>query len=94
MLEEDEGLLHIPRNGDVDVTFFVVPIACDPKVPRALPFMWDGVVFFERIHEMLVMFFADAFHAKVIHTEAETDWAPVMLPEYSGDGALPISLCI
>ena len=43
---------------------------------------------------MLGMFIADVFDAKVIHTEAEIDWAPVMLPESREDGSLPISLCI
>ena len=43
---------------------------------------------------MLGVFIADVFYAKIIHEEAETDWAPVMLPEYRGDGALKIPLCI
>ena len=43
---------------------------------------------------MLSVLIADEFHAKVIHAEAETDWAPVMFLESRGDGALPISLCL
>ena len=39
VLEADEGLFHIPRHGDVDVTFVVVPIYCDPGVTCAFPFM-------------------------------------------------------
>ena len=80
MLEADEGLFHIPRHGNVDVAFFVVPMDHEPKIPCAFPFMLDGVVFSERCHDMLGVFVADVFHAKVIHAEAEIDWAPVMLP--------------
>ena len=39
VLEADGGLFHIPRHGDVDVAFVLVPIDREPKVPRAFPFM-------------------------------------------------------
>ena len=47
---------------------YIVPVQVDAKVLFAFPIMGDCVVLSEDSHEVLHMFFALIFYAKVVNT--------------------------
>ena len=60
---------HNPSPSDTTESF-AIPIDVDLLVMVA-----------EALDEMVGMFFADVFDAKVVHDEAKTDWTPFVAPE-------------
>ncbi len=65
----------------MNLALVVVPIQCYPDVPFACPITRKFVVFFNCVLEMLCMFFADAFHAKIIENQYELYWSCVVFPK-------------
>jgi hypothetical protein len=59
----------------------VVPIQCYPDVLFACPIARKFLVFFEWILEMLCMFFADVFDAKIIDNQCELYGSCDVLPK-------------
>ena len=49
-------------------------------MPISVPFFGAFVVFLDDAKQMLCVFFADVFDAKIIYYESEFDWAPFMMP--------------
>ncbi len=64
----------------MDVTLVVVPIQCS-NVSFAPPIARKFVMLFECILEMLYMFFANVFYAKIIENQCELYGSCAMLPK-------------
>ncbi len=65
----------------MNLAFVVVPIQCYLDIPFACPITRKFVVFFKCIAEMLGMFFANIFHAKIIDNQCELCWSCVVFPK-------------
>jgi hypothetical protein len=78
----------------MDVALVVVPIQCYPNVSFASPITCKIVVFFECILEMLFMFFANVFDAKIINNQCELYGSCVVLPKSRYQFALPVSVFV
>ncbi len=72
----------------------VVPIQCYPDVLFACPIACKFVVFFECILEMLCMFFANVFDAKIIDNQCELYGSCVVLPKSRYQFALQVSVFV
>ncbi len=72
----------------------VVPIQCYPNVLFACPIARKFVVFFECILEMLCMFFANVFDAKIINNQCELYGSCVTLPKSRYQFALLVSVFV
>ena len=66
-----ELLMDIRRHGQVDVSFFVVPIECNSTIKRPTNILNDFVVLFEGVEQMLEVFVANILNTKVIDREVE-----------------------
>jgi hypothetical protein len=64
----------------MNLVFVVVPIQCYLDIPFACPITCKCVVFFKCVLEMLCMFFADVFHAKVMDNQGKLYQSFVMFP--------------
>ena len=80
MLESDESLRYIIEHGDMDVFVDVVPVHIHSKIACAIPVLGAFVVFIQDAREVLDMFTANVFDAKVVNTECEGDWAEIVSP--------------
>ncbi len=78
----------------MDVALVVVPIQCYPNVLFACPITCKFVVFFECVLEMLCMFFANVFDAKIIDNQCELYGSCVVLPKSRYQFALPVSMFV
>jgi hypothetical protein len=78
----------------MDLVLVVVPIQCYPDVSFACPIACKFVVFFECVLEMLCMFFADVFDAKIIGSKCELYGSYVVLPKSRYQFALPVSVFV
>ncbi len=65
----------------MNLVLAVVPIQCYPDVPFSCPIARKFVVFFVCVLELLCMFFANAFHAKVIKNRCALYWSTVVFPK-------------
>jgi hypothetical protein len=65
----------------MDLALVVVPIQCYLDVPFSCPITRKFVVFFKCLLEMLCMFFANVFDAKVIDNQCELYGSCVVLPK-------------
>jgi hypothetical protein len=72
----------------------VVPIQCYPDVSFACPITCKFVVFFECFLDMLCMFFADVFDAKIIDNQCELYGSCVVLPKSSYQFALSVTVFV
>ncbi len=80
MLESDECLSYIIEHGDMDVFVDVVPIDIHSKIECTIPVLGTFVVFIQDAGEVLNVFTANIFDAKVVNTECEGDWVKIVLP--------------
>ncbi len=80
MLESDECLRYIIKHGDMDVFVDVVPVDIHSKIVCAVPVLGAFVVFIQDAGEVLNVFTANTFDAKVVNAECEGDWAEIMSP--------------
>jgi hypothetical protein len=76
------------------MTLVVVPIQFYPNLSFACPIACKFVVFFECILEMLCMFFANVFDAKIIDNQCELYGSYVVLPKSRYQFALPVSVFV
>ncbi len=74
----------------MDLALVVVPIQCYPDVLFSCPIAHKFVVFFECVLEVLCMFFADVFDAKVINKQCELYGSCGMLPKARYQFALSV----
>jgi hypothetical protein len=72
----------------------VVPIQCYLDVSFACPVAPKFVVFFKCVLEMLSMFFADVFDAKIINKQCELYGSCVVLPKSGYQFALSVSMFV
>jgi hypothetical protein len=78
----------------MDLVLDVVPIQFYLDVPFSCPIACKFVVFFECILEMLCMFFANVFDAKVIENQCELYGSCVVLPKARYQFALSVSVLV
>jgi hypothetical protein len=78
----------------MDVALVVVPIQCYLDVSFACPIACKFVVFFECILEMLCMFFASVFDAKIINNQCKLYGSCAVLPKSRYQFALPVSVFV
>ncbi len=72
----------------------VVLIQCYPNVSFACLIKCKFVVFFECILEMLCMFFANVFDAKIVDNQCELYGSCVVLSKSRYQFALPVSMFV
>jgi hypothetical protein len=80
MLESDEILSYIIEHRDMDIFVDVVPVNIHSKIACTAPVLGAFVVFFQDAREVLDVFMANAFDAKVINAECEGYRAKIVLP--------------
>ncbi len=80
MLETDECLRYLIKHGDMDTFCDVIPVDSHSKIACTAPVLGAFVVFFQDAREVLNMFTADVFDAKVVYAECEGYWAKILLP--------------
>jgi hypothetical protein len=80
VLESDECHRYIIEHGDMDVFVDVIPVNIHSKIACAVPVLRALVVFIQDAGEVLDMFTANVFDAKVINADCEGDRAKIMSP--------------
>ncbi len=75
VLESDESLRYIIEYGDMDIFVDGVPVNIHSEIACAAPVLEAFVVFFQDAEEVLNVFTANVFNAKVINAECEGYWA-------------------
>ena len=66
--EFDEGFFHLEEHGYMYLVMLIVPIQVNAEVSIFFPIMAYLVVIFEDSHEMLRMFLAHIFYAKIVNS--------------------------
>ncbi len=79
-LESDECLRYIIEHGDIEIFDDVVPVNIHSKIACTAPVLEAFVVFFQDAREVLNVFMADIFDAKVVNAECEGYRAKIVLP--------------
>ncbi len=79
-MESDECLRYIIKHGDMDVFVDVVSVDIHSKIVCTVPVLGAFVVFIQDAREVLNVFTANVFDAKVVNTECGGDWAEIVLP--------------
>ncbi len=80
VLEVDECLRYIIKHGDMDTFVDVVPVNSHSKIACAAPVLGAFVVCFQDAGEVLNVFTANVFDAKVVYAECEGYRAKIVLP--------------
>ncbi len=80
MLEAGECLRYIIKHGDMDIFVDVVLVNSHSKIACTAPVLGAFVWFFQDAGEVLNMFTANVFDAKVVYTECEGYRAKIMSP--------------
>ncbi len=80
MLELDECLRYTIKHGDMDIFVDVVAVDIHSKIVCPVPVLGVFVVFIQDAGEVLNVFTANVFDAKVINAECKGDWAKIVSP--------------
>jgi hypothetical protein len=80
VLEADECLGYIIKHGDMDTFVDVVPVDSHSEIACTAPVLGAFVVFFQDAREVLNVFTANVFDAKVVYAECAGYWAKIMSP--------------
>ncbi len=94
MLKLFQSFLHVVWHGRMNLALVVVPIQCYLDVLFACPIACKFVVFFKCVLEMLCMFFAAVFDAKIINNQCELYGSCVVFPKSRYQFALPVSVFV
>ena len=86
VLEFRECAFDVAGHGDVNVSFFVLPVESEAAVQGAFPVDGQLVIFFDRVDEVLCVCFREIFHAEVVNTEDEGCLFCSVFPEAGGEG--------
>ena len=78
--ESCQCFLNIDRHGEMDFSFFVIPVQTDSNVMRPFPIFFNLVVLPEHLYEMLDMFLVDELNTKIVPNLSETNCGPFVLP--------------
>ena len=82
VLELVKGFDDVAGHAERACVLVIVPVQVDPTESFAIPINVDLLVMVaEALDEMVGMFFANVFYAKIIYNEAKTDRAPSVAPE-------------
>ena len=82
VLEFVECIRDVAGHAERACVLVIIPVQVDTTESFASPINVDLLVMVvEALDEMVSMFFADVFNAKVVHDEAKTDGAPFVAPE-------------
>ncbi len=73
MLEPDYHFWDIFQHQHMDFSLLIVPINVHAKVFLAIPFLRALVVHVENLEQVLGVFLANVFHAKIVNAECEGD---------------------
>jgi hypothetical protein len=76
-----ECLVDVPRQGAVDMAWFVVPREFYTTEERSRPVNGDLVVFLECRLEAVKVCYVRYFYAKAINNEAKKDGPPHVMPQ-------------
>ncbi len=79
-MEADECLEYIIKHGNMDIFVDVVPVDSHSKIACSAPVLGAFVVFFWNAREVLNVFTANVFDAKVVYAECEGNWAKNVSP--------------
>jgi hypothetical protein len=79
VLESDDCLRYVIKHGDMDIFVDVVPVDSHSKIACAALILGAFVMFFQDAREVLNVFPADIFDAKVIYAECEGYQVKIML---------------
>jgi hypothetical protein len=71
---------YLIKHGDMDIFVDVVPVNIHSKIACTAPVLGAFVVFFQDAGEVLNVFTAKVFDAKVVNTECEGYWAQIASP--------------
>ena len=71
---------YIIEHGDMDIVVDVVPVDIHSEIACAAPVLGAFVVFFQDAGEVLVVFMANVFDAKVVYAECEGYRAKIVSP--------------
>ena len=91
VLKTVHGFGAVAWHGDADLSFRIVPSYSEAKVPCPVPVLGSLVERIQCFQEVVGMFPSDVFDAKVINTESERDWSPVMFRIAGCNGTLMVA---
>jgi hypothetical protein len=80
VLESDACLRFIIKHGDMDIVVDVAPVDIHSEIACTAPVLGACVVFFQDAREVLNLFTANIFDAKVVNAECEGYRAKIVLP--------------
>ncbi len=89
-----QSFLHVVWHWHMNLALVVVPIQHYPNVLFACSIARKFVVLFKCVFEMLCMFFANRFHAKVINNQCELYGSCVMFSKARYQLALLVSVFV
>ena len=67
VVESDEGFFYVEEHVYLYLVTCIVPVQVNAELSFALPIMGDFLVLFEDSHEVLSMFIARIFYAKLFN---------------------------
>jgi hypothetical protein len=80
MLETNECLRYVIEHGDMDTFVDIVPVNSHSEIACAAPVLGAFVMFFQDAGEVLNMFMAHVFDAKIVHAECKGYWEKIVSP--------------
>ena len=75
----------------MDLASNVVPVELDADVFLAFPILFEIVMCFGCVYEVLCVFLADILGSEIFDNECKLGWAPFVFPESWYDGALVVA---
>ena len=88
---------YVARHGEVDGAGLVIPFEGKAAVEGPGPVGGDGVEGLEGVDEVLGVFFADVFHAKVVYDKGEGEGSSGVAEETGSVGggvAVELKVCL
>ncbi len=80
VLEAGEGFFDVPRHGEVDFPFLVVPLDGESAVLFAFPVAQAFVIFLHCVYQMLCILIAHIFYPEIIDNKREADQVGIVFP--------------
>jgi hypothetical protein len=81
MFELDEQGFDVALHADAATPASIIPFDIDTRKPVSRHVELNSVIFFEKIKEMVEVFYPNIFDTKVIHDEAELNGLPFVAPK-------------
>ncbi len=74
-------VLDVPRHGNVESSVAVLPVEFNTAVQVACPVFDEFIFLADAFDEVVSVFLANVFDAKIVNDKRESDRVPFMLPE-------------